>query len=206
MKKVLLMLTLVIFISGLSACREKQLDKKPVIYLYPEDKTKVSVSLDYSGELTCTYPTYGNGWNVTAEPDGTLYDEKGIEYNYLYWEGLSDASMDFSKGFVVEGKDTATFLEDSLTKLGLNRKEANEFIVYWLPILQENPWNLISFQGESYTNSAVLHVTPQPDTVLRVFMAVKPLEKYRKVEEQILTSPERKGFTVVEWGGTYLNQ
>ncbi len=202
MKKVIVLLMAVMTLTLLSGCRYWGTDDKPVIYLYPEETTEVAVSLEYDGELTCTYPAYANGWRVTAEPNGTLYDEKGLEYNYLYWEGKREEKADFSKGFVVAGKDTASFLEDALAKLGLTRKEANEFIVYWLPELQENAWNLISFQEECYTDSAVLHVDPAPDTMIRVFMAVKPLDKYQEVEEQTLTAPERKGFTVVEWGGT----
>ncbi len=205
-KRIALLIIVVLSLGVFSSCTRKQLDKKPVIYLYPEQKTEVSVSLEYAGELTCTYPSYDNGWKVTAEPDGTLYDVNGLQYNYLYWEGLSSAKMDFSKGFVVAGEDTAAFLEDSLAKLGLTREEANEFIVYWLPQMESNPYNLISFQGAAYTDSAVLHVSPNPDTIIRVFMAVKPLDKYMEVEEQTLTAPERKGFTVVEWGGNYIER
>lgn len=54
---------------GLTGCAEpadEPLTEKPVIYLYPEQKTAVSVSLDYAGTLTATYPAYENGWHVTA--------------------------------------------------------------------------------------------------------------------------------------------
>ncbi|MBQ7923217.1 MAG: hypothetical protein IJ325_11720 [Clostridia bacterium] len=97
-------------------------DYKPVIYLYPEEETEVSVKLDYSGRLTCTYPKYNDGWTVTAFPDGTLMDEKGQIYNYLYWEGETLTQYDLSKGFCVTGEDTAAFLDDALAKLGLNRR------------------------------------------------------------------------------------
>lgn len=175
---------------------------KPVIYLYPEKVMDVAVNLEYDGMLTCTYPEYNNGWQVTAQPDGTLTDDKGQSYNYLYWEGITDITYDFSKGFCVPGEDTAEFLEKSLAQLGLNRKEANEFIVYWLPLMQENPYNLISFQQEAYTEQARLNISPCPDTLIRVFMSWKPLVQAVAVEPQQLTAPERKGFTVVEWGGT----
>ena len=75
------------FVCGLSACREReeeQLSLKPVIYLYPEEETDVSVTLAYDGTLTCTYPNYKTGWHVSAKPDGTLTDEDGQTYNYLY--------------------------------------------------------------------------------------------------------------------------
>ncbi|MBO4212465.1 MAG: hypothetical protein J5878_07410 [Oscillospiraceae bacterium] len=104
---------------------------------------------DDSGRLSCTYPAYGAGWSVTAQPDGTLTDENGTVYNYLYREGVNDAARDFSKGFCVRGADTADFLEDALSKLGLTRREANEFIVSRLPRMEDNAWNLISFQSGS---------------------------------------------------------
>ena len=177
---------------------------KPVIYLYPEIETEVTVELDYQGELTCTYPTYENGWTVTAQPDGTLTDANGQIYNYLYWEGKCETDYDFSKGFCVKGSDTAAFLETALAKLGLNRKEANEFIVYWLPLMQENEYNVISFQTDVYTESAPLNISPAPDTLLRVFMAWYGSSTEVEIVPQTLTAPERNGFTVVEWGGSRL--
>ncbi len=175
---------------------------KPVIYLYPEEETEVSVALTLTGELTCTYPPYKDGWRVTASPDGTLTDAKGQTYNYLYWEGEAEMAYDFSEGFCVKGEDTAAFLEEELEDLGLTRREANEFIVYWLPLMEQNPYNIISFQTQNYTDAAKLTVSPTPDTVLRVFMAWKGTEEFMELTEQELTVPERVGFTVVEWGGT----
>ena len=174
---------------------------KPVIYLYPERETAVTVKLDFDGELTCAYPAYGEGWAVTAAPDGTLTDAEGRTYSYLYWEGAGEGSWDFSRGFCVRGADTAAFLEDALADLGLTRREANEFIVYWLPLMEDNAWNLISFQNEAYTDRARLTVDPAPDTLLRVFMAWQALEAPIDVEPQTLTAPERSGFVLVEWGG-----
>ena len=195
-------LTLLCVLS-LTACREDQgaVSAKPVIYLYPEEEAQVSVRLDYAGELTCTYPAYNDGWTVTAQPDGTLTDAAGQTYNYLYWEGMDTIDHDFSQGFCVAGDDTAAFLEDALSQLGLTRREANEFIVYWLPRMEENPYNLIAFQSDAYTQAAKLTVTPEPDTLLRVFMAWKPLKDAVSIPPQSLTAPVRTGFTVVEWGG-----
>lgn len=187
-----------------AGCQEKmeERDAKPVIYLYPESKTDVTVKLDYAGELTCTYPEYQDGWKVTASPDGTLTDADGQTYNYLYWEGENSVSYDFSSGYCVAGSDTASFLEDALQQLGLTRQEANEFIVYWLPLMKENPYNLITFQSDVYTQAAQLSVDPAPDTVIRVFMAWKPLKDAVEIPAQDLTAPDRTGFTVVEWGGS----
>lgn len=175
---------------------------KPVIYLYPKQRTEVSVKLQLNGGLTCTYPAYQDGWKVTATPDGTLTDAAGETYNYLYWEGETFAEYDFSEGFCVPGKDTATFLEQALSKLGLTRREANEFIVYWLPLMEKNAYNVISFQQERYTQAAKLEISPEPDTLIRVFMAWKPSEAPVEISPQAMDAPKRTGFTVVEWGGT----
>ena len=208
MRKIFLTLVSVVLILSLSACfMEEQAALKPVIYLYPSEETEVSVKLSYSGELTTTYPAYGEGWHVTARPDGTLMNKAdGKEYSYLFWEGVSDTEYDMSRGFVVKGEDTAAFLQETLKKLGLTPREYNEFIVFWLPRMQENPYNLITFQTDRYTESAKLSITPRPDSVLRVFMAYRPLQEPIKVEAQPLPAFERKGFTVVEWGGAQVNE
>ena len=175
---------------------------KPVIYLYPTATTDVTVKLDFKGKLTATYPLYKGTWNVTATPEGTLTDASGRQYYCLYWEGdYGDFVQDFSKGFVVPGDRIIDFLEDSLAKLGLNEREANEFIIYWLPIMCVHKYLLISFQMENYTNAAPLTITPAPDTLIRIFMTWKPLKAPIEIEPQELSAPERKGFTVIEWGG-----
>lgn len=117
------------------------------------------------------------GWTVTARPDGALVDEAGREYPYLFWEGTLAAKWDFSSGFVVEGSRTADFLEEKLALLGLTDREAADFITYWLPRMEGNAYNLIAFQQDTYTQAAALSISPAPDTLLRVFMAYRPLTK-----------------------------
>lgn len=185
---------------------EEELAEKPVIYLYPEEETEVTVTLDIAGAMTCAYPEYGDGWRVTATPDGRLRDEAGREYNYLFWEGDLTMEPDMSRGFVVAGADTGAFLEEALKTLGLTDREADDFITYWLPRMQRNPYNLISFQGEAYTASAEIAVTPQPDSLIRVFMVFEGLEEPIEIPGQVLSAPERTGFTAVEWGGMELTE
>ena len=203
MKRIFALLLALLLLAALTGCwpLEEQYTEKPVIYLYPEAGTDVTVRLDYAGDLTCTYPAYDGAWRVTAAPDGTLTDESGQTYRYLYWEGVDNVQYDFSEGFCVPGSETAAFLEDALAQLGLTRAEANEFIIYWLPQMEQNAYNLISFQQETYTDAAKLTITPQPDTLLRIFMAWKPLTSAVEISPQTLTAPERTGFTDVDWGG-----
>ncbi|BFT94155.1 MAG: hypothetical protein MNSN_06850 [Minisyncoccus archaeiphilus] len=184
--------------------------EKPVIYLYPEKETDVLVELDYQGKIIADYPDYDEeigGWSVTAYPDGKVIDKRdGKEYEYIFWEGEFNKKVnwDLSTGFVVKGEDTREFLQNKLSLMGMTPKEYNEFIVYWYPRMKNNPYNLIHFAGKEYVDSAPLNITPKPDSVLRVFMVYKPLNHKVDIVEQEIIPFERKGFTVVEWGGTEL--
>ncbi len=165
---------------------------KPVIYLYPKQKTDVQVKLNVTGTLTCTYPAYRDGWTVTAQPDGTLVDmHDGKEYSYLFWEAKQNTAYDLSEGFVVKGSDTAKFLQKTLSEMGLTPREYNEFIVYWLPKMQEHPYNYITFQQKAYTDAARLEITPKPDSVLRIFMAYQPLEQPPKDVTELFAESRR---------------
>ena len=195
-----------ILLIALSSYLSRAKAAAPVIYLYPETDTEVNVRLDLNGELTTSYPVYDhvNGWNVTAYPDGTLTDNTGREYPFLFWEGEVSINPDLSCGFCVKGEDTADFLEKSLKQLGLTDSEADTFIMYWLPQMEGNKYNVISFQTSAYENAVSHYIVPEPDTVITVNMLWYPSNVPVSIEPQDLTAintSERKGFTVVEWGG-----
>lgn len=183
--------------------------KKPLILLYPETEQEVSVELEYTPGFSATFPEYDNskkGWSITASPDGTLLDHTTKQETYwLFWEGNStDSEFDLSKGWIVASRDLRNFFYEKLTEIGLNTKEKSDFIMYWYPKLQEYPYVQITFAGEDYNQSAPLKITPKPDSLLRVFMVAKPLDTPKAVEPQKLEKFERKGFSVVEWGGTII--
>ena len=106
-------------------------DDKPIIYLYPEEEIQLTVKLGKEDNITCSYPEYKNGWNVIAKPEGTLVDvETGRNLYALYWEGIHSEKCNLTEGFVVKGSETIPFLEEKLEVLGLNEREAEEFIIY----------------------------------------------------------------------------
>ena len=176
---------------------------KPIIYLYPENKTEVSVELGNAYKISHSYPKYEKVWNVVADSNSNiLYNERN--YYGLYWEGKGRVDFDMNDGFVVKGSDSAKFLEEKLALLGLSEREANEFIIYWLPKLESNAYNFIKFASiEAQNEYMPLSISPKPNTTIRVLMGYKGLNKKIEVKEQILPSkPERSGFVAVEWGGT----
>ncbi len=178
--------------------------RKPIIYLYPQKEQKVTLKVHFKGQITHSYPKYNaqKGWEVLAKPSGELLDlNTNKSYPYLFWEGQSNFKYTLKEGSVIAGENTIDFLEKSLAEMGLNRRETTDFITYWLPYLEANPYNLIHFSTTEYTQNAPLKISPQPETLLRVFMVYKPLNEAITIKKQSLVKTERKGFTVVEWGG-----
>lgn len=177
---------------------------KPIIYIYPETETEVEIKLGKPENLTCTYPKYNESWRVKAQPNGELTDlNTGRKLYALYWEGKNTVVPDTSEGFVVKGEDSATFLEEKLEILGLNERETEEFIVYWLPKLEKNKYNFIRFQStEEIEKNMPLSIVPKPDNVIRVVMEFKGMNRRIDIKEQELVTPSREGYTAVEWGGT----
>jgi uncharacterized protein YxeA len=180
---------------------------KPIIYIYPEKEMDLSITLENKEVLTYTYPKYNNIWNIHVNLDGTIYDyETKRNYYALYWEGIDNTSIDTSTGFVVAGKDTVSFLEEKLAYLGLNEREINEFIIYWIDKLEGNNYNYIHFRTTDEMNEYMpIKFSTNPDTLIRVMMDYAPLKEKIEVKEQKLIEKTRSGFTVVEWGGEKIN-
>lgn len=179
---------------------------KPVIYLYPTEKINISVKLNFKGELTFTYPTYKNGWNITAQQDGTIKHENKT-LRYLFWEGASAKkypNFDEKVGVVIGSDTLVSFLESSLTQIGLNSFEIQDFITFWAPKMLKNNQNYVHFLlNESCNDFAELDITPKPDNLIRVFMIWRSEEcstTYYKPQSFPIFS--RNGFTVIEWGGS----
>lgn len=180
---------------------------KPAIYLYPKKVTNISVTHKFKGTIGTTYPAYNDGWHVTAQPNGALYNlADKRNYEYLFWDGTCTFPAEhaaFKDGFVVHKKDLPDFLLEKLTLIGLNNKETNDFIVYWLPMLNQNEVNFIHFRiNDNIDNASILTVTPKPDSWIRLFMEYKEVDSNYKIPQQPLKSYPRKGFTLVEWGGS----
>jgi hypothetical protein len=184
--------------------------KKPAIYLYPETEQTITVLHDFKGEITTTYPAYNNGWKVIAKPDGKIYNlSDKRQYPYLFWEGQYEfpkAHYRFKDGFYVEKKNYIEFLQIKLSAIGLNETEITDFIMFWLPELNRNPFSFIHFRvNDNIDNTSFLNIQPEPQSLLRVFMEFKGLQNLNdseKLHEQKLSQFQRIGFTAVEWGGT----
>lgn len=180
---------------------------KPVIYLYPEEKIKVSVKVSPNGGFTFTKPEYNQGWEVEVSQDGKIKDLKTEqEYDYLYWEGIGLNYPRREEGFVIKRENLNEFFDQKLSLLGLNKIEIGDFKEYWLKRLSDKPYYKISFLTQNEFNRiAPLSFSLNPETIIRVMMTSEGLNKFESIPEQkLLVAPARNGFTAIEWGGTLL--
>ncbi len=180
--------------------------KKPILYLYPEEDIDVKINFSNEGILKTTYPKYTGGWEVHVKSDGSITDENGRGYYALYWDEEYNSKEDFSTGFYVKSEDSIKFLEEKLNEIGLTEREANEFIMYWLPIMEENGNNLVHFEFTKDREKVnKINIEPKPDSMLRLGIVIKKVDKKVKIKAQKLEHFDRVGFSVVEWGGTIIN-
>jgi len=187
--------------------------KKPAIYLYPAEVQPVEIKHDFKGRLLTTYPEYHDGWTVVASPSGDLLNIKdNRHYQYLFWDGIYGFPPEhyrFENGFAVKKKDYAAFLREKLMQIGLNDREINDFIIYWLPEMNKHQNCFIHFRiNDNIDGSSILTVKPRPQTMIRVFMEFYGFNAWSdrpRLPEQDLPSIARQGFTLVEWGGSELD-
>jgi hypothetical protein len=179
---------------------------KPAINLYPTTKTNVTVEVHPKGDFTYTEPSYPDeGWKATAYPDGRIVYGK-IAYPYLYWEAEIQDNLipEQKKGYVVEYSNLADLFETILPKLGLNKREQQQFSEYWLKVLPKSNYYLVGVVPQTVIDDlAPLKISPTPDSLLRVTLTFKALDHKIEIAAPALTGFDRHGFTVTEWGGFF---
>ena len=179
---------------------------KPVIYFYPETPTNVSVYLNTNELLTHSEPFAGFfspvSWSFTALPNSTLVFS-GVQYPYVYYEtSYLFGGLPLQEGWSVPYDELGGFFDRELPLLGLSEREANEFKEYWLARLPESSYYDVYLVERSAVDSKLaLSVSPKPDTVVRVIIGFKPTKAPNQLDAPVVSTPLRKGFTIVEWGG-----
>lgn len=177
---------------------------KPVIYLYPEKPTKISVVVTPEQGVFVSEPEMGDGWTVIANAKGALFNLSDRQYYpYLFWEAYTDPFPAFTDGFVIPQTELKKFFDDKLAYLGMNAKETADFEEYWLGVLTEKPYYFIHFVDQALLDKyAPLSISPKPDSILRVFFDYEGLDSVKQVPAQKLSPWTRSGYSVVEWGGS----
>lgn len=192
-----------------------QIMKKPVIYLYADKHTSASVSIVPKGEMSFTYPEYKDNWIVDVSPENGI-ELNGRQYPYLFWEAETKQlkytiEKDKVEGFLVSKDQLISFFEKHLAILGLNQTEQTDFITFWGPALSTKRFAFIQFVVDDNYNQEIceLDVVPKPDSQRRIFIKCSPLEDDNlglEIVPQTFAPFERKGFTLIEWGGGIIDR
>ena len=172
--------------------------EKPAVYLYPEKDMQVNVSVGVNGLIIKSIPEYNTGWRVYTTPDGRIDNR----YDYLFYEVLLFQPEKPHAGWVVAYDELENWFDTKLPEMGLNSKESSDLKEYWLNRLPKSDYYQIGLLSESYLEkNMLLSVTPAPRTVIRRMLYFKPLKTKISLNEPAIETKERRGFTVVEWGG-----
>jgi internalin A len=174
---------------------------KPNIYLYPQQKTKLTVQLSFplGGSILTSIPAYGNGWNITVDTNGVINNQ----YNNLFYESEQPNIWQHYEGWVVKSTDLKSFFTENMAKYGFNEQEIADFTNYWVPRLTNFGYYIIYPQTTSVVNIVIaLKISKQPDNMLRLFYLITGCNKPPAIapSEPIIAPFSRNGFVLAEWG------
>lgn len=176
----------------------------PLIYLYPLDKTTISVKIDSPRISTILKPNQNGSWNVLASPDGTLTTLDGKKHKFIPYEFLRNDFKRPERGVIIEGKQLEEYLKNDLwKKLGLKDSEIEDYWWDTKPRVPNSPYYFISLIDRSEIDRVLpMEINPKPDTIIRNMTYILPLLTKPSYAPQPLeiTTPKRNGFTVLENG------
>ena len=164
-----------------------------------------------NGELKDLQPQFTDCAKINSNKIGLEYAKAACaqnSYPYIYWSGqsLGGTYPKPNSGWIVAKDSLSLFLNNKLAEMGLNENEINDMVSYWVPALERknSPYYRLSFlQTEELNKIIPMNVVPKPDTVFRIFLDWESLSNKpaQNMAPQNLAHLNRKGFTLVEWGG-----
>jgi len=194
-------------------------DVKPVILFYNDknEKEDIEIKLTLRNELEigATYPNplliednneykkYLWKCQVNYENNESKVIVNDKSYSYIFWEGKNISANLKGDKVILNPNNVENDLDELLKLQGLNERERNDFIVYWIRVLNKMKTIEVTICDDSYEKVAPLEITNYPKQ-LRVFLLFKESnENYSEDKSiKILKRRERPtGKYIVEWGG-----
>jgi len=173
---------------------------KPNIYIYPNEKTELTVKIDFpmGGNIITSIPEYVNGWNIAVDTNGLIDNT----YSYLFYESNQPDIWQKTAGWTIQNAELESFFRKNMAEYGFYGQEIEDFIDYWIPRLTKYPFYSIYPQTfELIDKVIILDFSKQPDSVLRLFYVIKGQNILPdKLVEPIIDSYNREGYFVTEWG------
>ena len=176
------------------------IDRKPNLYLYPEKKTKMTVTMDFphGGKVIHSDPLYPVDWkNIKVKPDGTI----NKKFDFLFYECEIPDFWQYVEGWVVKQEELPEFFENNLKAYGFNDAEIEDFIDWWIPDLTESPYYEIFPQYTEMVNQVIkLHISPRPDKIMRLHYVIREFYMNYFLPVPDIPDFEAEGFVAREWG------
>ena len=205
---------------------------KPVILFYPKELISVEVILDLDEtiwKMPLLYPEPINNnlyiqnkikWKIDVDSNGIItYNNQ--KYAYLFWEALvcpDNFKIDLLNATCIESINAPYILDKMLISYGLNIKERQDLITFWLhdiiqkeyvvfqiigSLQQNNLYETIYFGDSFYNSVTTLQINPPPDSLLRILLLFSGSDSYIKCNYVHHQNVKRNDndYWVVEWGG-----
>lgn len=174
---------------------------KPNIYIYPEEKTDLTLSLIFplGGKVVASIPEYNNGWYFTVDKSGLIDDS----YDYLFYESRQPDVWQLTEGWVVKKEDLKDFFVENMTDYGFSDQEIKDFTDYWIPRFTAEIYEIYPQNKQIIESVIKFEVSKKPDNILRLFYAVRESNQkpgFTLPEPQIDLKFKRVGFFITEWG------
>ncbi|EDR27347.1 ubiquitin, putative [Entamoeba dispar SAW760] len=199
----------------------RQRGGKPVILLYDDKKkineaVSVNIKFNEAMDIGATYPEIKTikesekikeyEWKGTYNSDGEnncKITVDGKEVEYLFWEGICLKESEFKGQQIgISQQHFEEELDELLERLGLNERERNDFIVYWITKLGKRKYHLVTICDSKFDKEvASLTVSgfEQTHRVMLKFEETKDLCGLEGVKS--VTKRQRPtGKYVIEWG------
>ncbi|MDP2207734.1 MAG: hypothetical protein Q8K98_03030 [Bacteroidota bacterium] len=174
--------------------------RKPNIYIYPETKISLHVSIIFprGGSVIESIPLYENGWNIEVEPSGKINNI----FDYLFYESENPDLCQYRSGWIIKKDDLTSFFTQNMLETRFIQKEIDDFIEYWIPLLNNySSYAIYPQYALDIEKMIELKFSCKPNSVLRLFYVIKGVHD-DKINIAVPNIPRfvRKGFTVTEWG------
>jgi PKD repeat protein len=173
--------------------------KKPNVYLYPKETIHICISLNFpkGGNVIASIPEYRNGWCVNVANEGKIDNE----FDFLFYESAQPNIWQRKNGWCIEQSQLESFFNLDMNNRGFAQNEIDDFIEYWIPLLKEFPFYAIYPQTKESINRVIgVDFSVQPDTFYRLFYCIEGSQTTVALDEPVINSFTRNGFTAVEWG------
>jgi hypothetical protein len=173
--------------------------KKPNIYIYPTEPIDLNIQISFpnGGQIIKSIPAYNGNWEINVQPSGLINNQ----YEYLFYEARIPHLLQKEFGWIINGTDLSSFFMKNLDSLKFSTKEIEDFVEYWIPLLDENKNYIIYPQFNDILDEVVqLKFSTTPDYVIRVFYLLQEERGGEVINIPGMPSTTRNGFTVMEWG------